>query len=114
MAKNKYGFKTGYGQHAIMLSDITVARAAADNTGYTNVGIDIGQVMTLSGTTLTEKHTGIAIGDYIIAQSDETVGYGHVPVENRDYKYVGTVMPGAGKNVVVYQVKDLADMVKLA
>lgn len=113
MAKNKYGFKTGYGQHAIMLSDITVARAAS-NTGYTSVGIDIGQVMTLSGTTLTEKTTGIAIGDYIIAQSDETIGYGHVPVENRDYKYVGTVMPGANKNVVVYQVKDVADMVSIA
>lgn len=24
---------------------------------------------------------------HIIAQSDQTIGYGHVPVENRDYRY---------------------------
>lgn len=113
MAKNKYGFRTGYNQRSIMLSGVTVARASAD-TGYNNTGIEIGQVMTLSGTTLTEKTSGVAIGDYIIAQSDETVGYGHIPVENRDYKYVGTVAPGTDKNVVVYQITDVADMVQIA
>lgn len=29
--------------------------------------------------------------DYIVAQSDQTIAYGHVPVENRDYRYDPTV-----------------------
>ena len=33
-----------------------------------------------------EKST-FANATHIIAQSDQTIGYGHVPVENRDYRY---------------------------
>lgn len=59
---------------------------------------------------------------HIIAQSDTTLGYGHVPIENRDYKYSDTVAPtltdGAvpngdtpTKHVALYAITDKNDII---
>lgn len=39
-----------------------------------------------------ERVTSLAQATHIVAQSDQTVGYGHVPVENRDYRYTPVVL----------------------
>ena len=42
----------------------------------------------------------VAVGDYIIAQSDQTMGYGHVPVEDRDYRYSDEVKMNSDKSLL--------------
>lgn len=39
-----------------------------------------------------ERVTSLAAATHIVAQSDQTLEYGHIPVENRDYKYVPVVL----------------------
>lgn len=55
--------------------------------------------------------SSVALGDYIIAQSDMTMEYGHVPVENRDYRYDDKVsMSTTAKKVALFKINDLSDI----
>lgn len=115
------GFKTAYLQRAMKLDNVAVFSTE------TNDVFKIGQVVSLtaaSGTTpaYISKDTAPAVGDYIIAQSDDTVGYGHVLTEDKNYKpkdYVAvtesTAMDASSvtKDVVVYEITDLNDIVTL-
>ena len=61
---------------------------------------------------------------YIVAQSDQTIGYGHVPVENRDYRYdpkvaqtkatVPTAKTDPWKHVALYKVTNFEDVIPAA
>lgn len=55
----------------------------------------------------------VAVGDYIIAQSDMTMGYGHVPVENRDYRYFDTVKmtDGTVRKFALFRITNLDDVI---
>lgn len=77
------GFRTAYLQREVYMD--------LDVVGDVKVG-DCVQV-TLPTTTVGGymKKATFANADYIVAQSDQTIGYGHVPVENRDYRYDPTV-----------------------
>lgn len=115
------GFKTAYLQKAVKLNDVAVFSTESKDV------FKIGQVVNLtaaSGTTpaYISKDASPAVGDYIIAQSDDTVGYGHVPTEEKNYKpkdYVAvteaTAMDASSitKDVVVYKITDLDDIVAL-
>ena len=55
--------------------------------------------------------SSVAVGDYIVAQSDMTMEYGHVPVENRDYRYNDKVSIGtSAKKVALFKINDLSDI----
>ena len=61
---------------------------------------------------------------YIVAQSDQTIGYGHVPVENRDYCYdpkvaqtkatAPTAKTDPWKHVALYKVTNFEDVIPAA
>lgn len=85
-------FKTAYDQREIPV-DIVVAGAA---------DLKVGQLVTLEPAdedapeyiypaTGADAATVLTNATHIIAQSDMTMEYGHVPVENRDYKYSDVV-----------------------
>ena len=74
-------FKTAYLQREEW-HDVDVVGSAA---------LKVGDCVQLHEATSTvaayiQKST-FANATHIIAQSDQTIGYGHVPVENRDYRY---------------------------
>ena len=57
--------------------DVVVATAA---------NVKVGQLVKLDNGAITEVNT-LADATHLIAQSDMTMEYGHVPVEYRDYRY---------------------------
>ena len=78
-----------------------------------------GVVKTLSASTEAAAKTEAT---HIIAQSDMTMEYGHVPVENRDYKYsdaVAATIAAAGpvtastptKKVALFAITDKDDLI---
>ena len=98
-------FKTAYLQREIPIK-ATLANA-----------VRVGQVCTFSGVdgsalAAISDSTAIAEGQYIIAQSDMTMGNGHVPVENRNYKYDDTVAASTtAKLVAVFRINDPSDVI---
>ena len=58
-----------------------------------------------------DKDAALADATHIIAQSDMTLEYGHVPVENRDYRYNDKVSIGtSAKKVALFKINDLSDI----
>lgn len=55
----------------------------------------------------------VQVGDYILAQSDQTMGYGHVPVENRDYRYSDEVKMtnGTVRKFALFKITNLDDVI---
>lgn len=50
---------------------------------------------------------------FIVAQSDMTMEYGHVPVEYRDYRYSDTVADSTKvKKVALFRITDTLDVIK--
>ncbi len=77
-------FKTAYLQREVPL-DLDVV--GADGTVF-----EVGNLVTVTPATATvgaymTKAADLAAATHIIAQSDMTLGYEHVPVENIDYRY---------------------------
>lgn len=95
-------FKTAYLQREIPVK----ATLAAD--------LKVGQVCTFSGvdgSALAGKTSAPAVGDYIVAQSDMTMGDSHVPVEQRNYNYSDKVAASTtAKLVALYRINDLTDI----
>ena len=94
-------FKTAYLQREVRVD----AKVAAE--------VKVGQLCTLSEGSIAAKTSATAaVGDVIIAQSDMTVGKGHVPVENRDHNYSNKVAAStSAKHVMVFFVTDPNDLV---
>lgn len=105
MANYKAHFKTALGQKELVLD----CKVAAD--------LVVGQVCTYTSSTntLAAATAAAASGNYIVAQSDMTMEYGHVPVENRDYRYDPKVKAStsATKKVAVFAVTDVADVISV-
>lgn len=101
MAYKAY-FKTGLGQHEVVL-DCKVAA---------NVKVGYLCKYDSASDTLSASTSGTPVsGDYIIAQSDMSMEYGHIPVENRDYIYDPTVKASTTKKkVAVFRVTDVTDV----
>ena len=96
----KAHFKTALGQREIVLD----TKVAAD--------LVVGQLCKYSSGTLSASTSATPVaGDYIIAQSDMTMEYGHVPVESRDYRYNPKVAASTtNKKVAVFAVTDVSDV----
>lgn len=90
------GNSTYAGQEGITPAEQAYAARFASAGADTSVVI-VGDLVKLTPATSTvpayiERVTSLAQATHIVAQSDQTVGYGHVPVENRDYRYVPVVL----------------------
>lgn len=99
------GFNTGYNQREVRI----LAKGASSLT------LKVGELCTYTPSTKTiaKNTTGSAsVGNVIIAQSDMTVGKGHVPVEKRDYRYDDSVsITTSEKPIMVFFVDNVADVI---
>lgn len=107
-------FKTAYLQREIPV-DAKAAGALELHVGDVvsgTVGAD--GVLTIAARSNSVEATAkasVAEGDYIVAQSDMTMEYGHVPVEDRDYRYNDKVsMSATAKKVALFKINDLSDI----
>ena len=101
MANYKAQFNTALGQRELVFD----AKVSADMV--------VGQVCKYTASTNTFAPTTVepVAGDYIIAQSDTTMEYGNVPVENRDYRYNPKVKAStSNKKVAVFKITDILDI----
>ena len=112
-------FKTAYLQREVNL-DIDVVGSSP---------LKVGDLVTVTDETATvqgymQKAASLAAATHIIAQSDQTLAYGHVPVENRDYKYdpsVAVTVANAPsgktttwKHVALYKITNKDDVILAA
>ena len=97
-------FKTAY----LQKENIEDATVAAE--------LRVGQLVTLSNGALAaaagaSESAALSAATHIIAQSDQTLEYGHVPVENRDYKYSPVVaISTTKKKVALFKIVDKNDI----
>ena len=121
MATNYYGkqagsFKTAYLQHEIV-EDVKVtagqnqALHVGDIVKITN-GV-LGLVLSASATSANGvSFPALTTDMYIVAQSDQTMEYGHVPVEMRDYRYDNKVADKAtAKKVALFRIINPQDVI---
>lgn len=99
MAYKKAHFKTALGQREIVL-DCKVSEK-----------LEVGAICTLSAGTLSGAQS-VTSDSYIVAQSDMSMEYGHVPVEKQDYRYSPDVAAStSNKKVAVFKVIDVSDVI---
>ena len=109
----KAHFKTAYDQRELPLE---LAVKGDLHVGYlVKLTPDAGDVPAYI-----EAATSLADATHIVAQSDMTLEYGHVPIENVDYKYkdiVASTTSGAPTNttetkrVALYPILDKDDLI---
>lgn len=121
MATNYYGkqagsFKTAYLQHEIV-EDVKVTAGKGqvlhigDIVKITN-GV-LGLVLSASATSANGvSFPALTTDMYIVAQSDQTMEYGHVPVEMRDYRYDDKVADkSTAKKVALFRIINPLDVI---
>lgn len=125
----RYGFRTAYLQRECV-EDVAVC--SSETSDYFRVGqLCSYHAADGSAPAYITKVTSPAVGHWIIAQSDQTLGTGptyateHVPVENRDYRYSDKVAltlstesasaadEGKVKKVAFFKVVDVNDLVAI-
>lgn len=96
----KASFKTGLDQRELV-GNFTV-----------NTAGKVGYLYSISGTDMTLLTTAPVAGTKyaMIAQADDTLGYGHVPVEYRDYKYSDEIAASTTAKMVAYYLVDTSDI----
>lgn len=95
-------FKTGYLQKEQVL-DVKVAAT-----------LKVGDLVKVANGSMS-KAASLTEAQYIVAQSDMTMEYGHVPVENRNWAYSDAVAATIGDNtkkVAVYYIYDTRDIIE--
>lgn len=100
MAYKTAHFKTGWLQREIVLE----AKVSED--------LVVGALCTLTEDTLAGAED-VATATHIVAQSDMTLGYGHIPVELRDYKYDPKLVKSdeETKKVALFRIVDPTDVI---
>lgn len=116
-AKAFADFKTAYLQREVVL-DVVGAASETMTVGqiFSMSGSTINPLTVLSGSTasaaIASTLASVAEGMFIVAQGDQTMEYGHVPVEYADYKYDPKVYltNGGHKKVAAFMITNLADL----
>lgn len=113
-------FKTGLDQRAIKLKIAPKSTVTAhvgeiykiDSSGELERVSSDGSSQTQAAAVAAAK-AAVAVGQYILAQSDMTMGYGHVPVEIRDYMYKDDIVmiDSVTRDFVVYRINTLEDII---
>lgn len=84
---------------------ITLVSATSSSTAGSYASTDIASAVNAA-------KAAVSAGNLIIAQADQTMGYGHVPVENRDYRYNPAVASVAtAKKIAVFRIRDISDII---
>lgn len=106
----KASFKTGYLQKEIV-EDLKASSKLELHVGDV-FHISNGNVVARTSATSGEAATQTVVeGDYIVAQSDMTMEYGHIKVEDRDYRYSDKVELGTTpKKVAFFKITDVNDI----
>lgn len=115
-------FITAYLQREIPMELAVVTTALTEAAA-----LEVGQLVKFTASTganipaKIEAAAGLTDATHILAQSDVTMNAGHVPVENRDYRYsnkvLGTTTSGTmtastvTKHVALYAITDKNDVV---
>lgn len=121
MATNYYGkqagsFKTAYLQHEVV-EDVKVTAGknqvlhVGDIVKITNgvLGLVLSASASAAGSVV---FPALTTDMYIVAQSDQTMEYGHVPVEMRDYRYDNKVADKAtAKKVALFRIINPQDVI---
>lgn len=121
MATNYYGkqagsFKTAYLQHEIV-EDVKVTAGknqvlhVGDIVKITNgvLGLVLSASASAAGSVV---FPALTTDMYIVAQSDQTMEYGHVPVEMRDYRYDNKVADKTtAKKVALFRIINPQDVI---
>ena len=121
MATNYYGkqagsFKTAYLQHEIV-EDVKVTAGknqvlhVGDIVKITNgvLGLVLSASASAAGSVV---FPALTTDMYIVAQSDQTMEYGHVPVEMRDYRYDNKVADKVtAKKVALFRIINPQDVI---
>ena len=121
MATNYYGkqagsFKTAYLQHEIV-EDVKVTAGknqvlhVGDIVKITNgvLGLVLSASASAAGSVV---FPALTTDMYIVAQSDQTMEYGHVPVEMRDYRYDDKVADkSTAKKVALFRIINPQDVI---
>lgn len=121
MATNYYGkqagsFKTAYLQHEVV-EDVKVTAGknqvlhVGDIVKITNgvLGLVLSASASAAGSVV---FPALTTDMYIVAQSDQTMEYGHVPVEMRDYRYDDKVADKAtAKKVALFRIINPQDVI---
>lgn len=121
MATNYYGkqagsFKTAYLQHEIVENVKVMAGKGqvlhvGDIVKITNgvLGLVLSASATAAGSVV---FPALTTDMYIVAQSDQTMEYGHVPVEMRDYRYDDKVADKTtAKKVALFRIINPLDVI---
>ena len=88
------GFVTGYLQREVYLDiDVVNDCKRGDFVVVTNTTYNADGTVAKRGSMVkaTKAQVTAKTATHVVAQSDQTLGYGHVPVEDRDYRYDPTV-----------------------
>lgn len=126
--KYKAGFKTAYLQREIPIDAVVNGDefiAAGTPADTANLTLHVGDVVKFDGTNLglafaysatndaaIDDSDAIKEGNYIVAQSDMSMEYGHVPVEYRDYKYENKVADSTtAKKVALFRINNVDDLI---
>ena len=121
MATNYYGkqagsFKTAYLQHEVV-EDVKVTAGknqvlhVGDIVKITNgvLGLVLSASASAAGSVV---FPALTTDMYIVAQSDQTMEYGHVPVEMRDYRYDDKVADKTtAKKVALFRIINPQDVI---
>lgn len=115
-------FITAYLQREIPVEVAVVTTALTENAA-----LEVGQLVKLVASTgagipaYIAAATGLSDATHILAQSDVTMNAGHVPVENRDYRYSNKVLgtttsstmsaSTTTKHVALYAITDKNDII---
>lgn len=101
MAYKKAHFKTALNQREVVL-DAIVSEA-----------LEVGALCTYTeADTKLAGASDVATATHIVAQSDMSMEYGHVPVENRDYRYSPNVAASTTvKKVALFPIIDKSDII---
>lgn len=101
MAYKKAEFRTAYLQREIPMQ----VKVAED--------LEVGALCTYaSGTNTITGASTATVGAYIVAQSDVTMGNGHVPIELRDHKYSPKVAASTTEKLVaLFRIDNVDDVI---
>ena len=129
-AKARANFKTAYlVREEVVDASVSASCKVGDVVSIANEGTSSAIITPVVGTSASTSSAvstcvsdamksaaaAISAGHLIIAQADQTMEYGHVKVEDRDYKYDPTVKScDAIKKIAVFRIKDITDINKYA
>lgn len=110
----KAKFRTAYDQREVVLDAVVSAKEPVSVGSLVKVTWDGTNPATLESVTGSSNLEALNAATHIVAQSDMTMEYGHVPVEFRNYKYSDAVANSVGnavKKVALFKITEKDDVI---